>query len=413
MIRTDLHQTLLLCAVMSFARTASAHPVLQGSLDLTVGDDAVVARARITLEEIIVSDTIDPEPRPETAPADAKDHLAQLARRHGNYLAQHLSMSADGKLLTGAAIDVASTTEAATQPLGPDQQHVVIELRFPLKTPQPKQIQIWQDVFGTPDAPQGGGGGGWQASYVTSIRVRGGPVTQGLLLASAGPIDYECDWSIGTTTTPETAQTSTHHWPLFRAYVAHGVRHILTGYDHLLFISALVLAAARFWDLVKVVTAFTLAHTVTLTLATLHIVRLPEWVVEPMIAASIVFVAAQNIFWPKQSRGWSRLAIAFAFGLFHGLAFAGGLLDAMGEMSGVTVGVAIIAFSLGVELGHQFVVLPLFAALKLIRHGRSEPDQHDHVLRLTRRYGSAAICVAGAYYLVVALSSAIAVGGKL
>ena len=138
---------------------------------------------------------------------------------------------------------------------------------------------------------------------------------------------------------------------MFREYLAHGVHHILTGYDHLLFIGALVLAATSVWDLVKVVTAFTLAHTLTLTLAALRLVSLPEGIVEPMIAASIVFVAAQNVLWPKQSRGWPRLAVAFGFGLFHGLGFAGGLLDAMQAMSGTAVLLAIVAFSIGVEVG--------------------------------------------------------------
>ena len=88
------------------------------------------------------------------------------------------------------------------------------------------------------------------------------------------------------------------------AYALHGIEHILTGYDHLLFITALVLAAGSFWDLVKVVTAFTLAHTITLTLSVLNIVTLRSAIVEPMIAASIICVAVQNIFWPERSSGW-------------------------------------------------------------------------------------------------------------
>jgi hypothetical protein len=110
---------------------------------------------------------------------------------------------------------------------------------------------------------------------------------------------------------------------LFKAFFYHGVRHILTGYDHLLFIGALVLAANTFWELVKVVTAFTLAHTITLTLAAFDLVHLPQQVIEPLISASIVFVALQNVFWPGRTTGWSRLGVAFFFGLFHGLGFAG------------------------------------------------------------------------------------------
>jgi hypothetical protein len=151
--------------------------------------------------------------------------------------------------------------------------------------------------------------------------------------------------------------------------------------------------------LIKVVSAFTVAHTITLTLAALGVVHVSERIVEPLIAASILVVALQNVFWPSQSKGWARLAAAFFFGLFHGLGFAGGLLDAMRELPGGAMLLAILAFSIGVEIGHQLIVIPLFVMLKLIR--RAEPD----ILACTtwstelQRYGSAAISLAGAYYL--------------
>ncbi len=189
---------------------------------------------------------------------------------------------------------------------------------------------------------------------------------------------------------------------LFEAYFSHGIRHILTGYDHLLFVGALVLAAASLWDLVKVVSAFTFAHTITLTLAALNVVHVSDRIVEPLISASIVVVAAQNIFWPDRSRGWSRLAAAFFFGLFHGLGFAGGLLDAMRELPGTSMLVAILAFSLGVEVGHQLIVLPLFSLLKMTRPARPLEAPSDFALRL-QRIGSLGISIAGAYYLCIAL----------
>jgi len=132
----------------------------------------------------------------------------------------------------------------------------------------------------------------------------------------------------------------------------------------------------------------------------LNVVRLQERVVEPMIAASIVFVALQNVFWPQHSRGAARLGVAFFFGLFHGLGFAGGLLDAMEGMAGLTVGLAIVAFSVGVEIGHQVVVLPLFGVLKIVRWRRKEGARLAEYLF---RYGSAVICLAGLFYLVTAL----------
>jgi hypothetical protein len=109
----------------------------------------------------------------------------------------------------------------------------------------------------------------------------------------------------------------------------------------------LLLAAARLWDLVKVITAFTMAHTITLALSVLDVFRLSASVVEPTIAVSIVVVATQNVFWPETCRGQARMLAAFGFGLFHGLGFAGGLLEAMSGLNRTGAVRAIVAFSLG------------------------------------------------------------------
>jgi hypothetical protein len=193
--------------------------------------------------------------------------------------------------------------------------------------------------------------------------------------------------------------------PIIKTYAWHGLRHILRGYDHLLILAALVLAAATFWDLVKIVTAFTAAHSLTLTLAALNVVHLPGRVVEPLIAASIVFVALQNVFWPRQARGGGRLAVAFFFGLFHGLGFAGGLLDVMHQMPTSVVLLAVLGFSIGVEAGNQLVMVPLFAALRLARI-RHEADPEARLASVLRLAGSTGISLAGSYYFLVALARA-------
>ncbi|HUO10764.1 MAG TPA: HupE/UreJ family protein [Phycisphaerae bacterium] len=225
---------------------------------------------------------------------------------------------------------------------------------------------------------------------------------------------YQLDYAQGAAASapsPEATASAARGWrdptgsgSLFRAFFYRGILHILTGYDHLLFVTALVLAATTLWDLVKVVSAFTIAHTMTLTLAALDLVHLPGRVVEPLIAGSILFVALQNVFWPRQSRGWSRLGAAFFFGLFHGLGFAGGLLEAMREMPSGTMLLAICAFSVGVEAGHQLVVLPSFGLLKAARHGQADVVTRARLSMAFQRIGSAGICVAGAYYLCLALA---------
>jgi len=186
-----------------------------------------------------------------------------------------------------------------------------------------------------------------------------------------------------------------------QSYLLHGIVHILTGYDHLLFVSALVLAAPTLWEIIKVVSAFTLAHTITLVLAVLHVINLPAGIVEPMIAASIVFVAVENLIWPQRSSGWPRMAVAFGFGLFHGLGFAGGLLDAMAGLPTSGMLTALASFSVGVEIGHQSVVIPLFLLMYWLRR-QPMPRLAPGAVQA----GSCLISLAGAYYLLLDLHNA-------
>jgi hypothetical protein len=209
-----------------------------------------------------------------------------------------------------------------------------------------------------------------------------------------------CRWTLGSASELASPFTRWERWQISISFVRHGILHILSGYDHLLFVGALSLATVSLWDLIKVISAFTVAHTLTLAMSVLDIFRLSSAVIEPMIAASIVVVAAQNVFWPDTSRGRSRLLVAFGFGLFHGLGFAGGLLEAMSSLTTAGIAWAIAAFSLGVEIGHQVVVMPVFGALYALRRiggGKSEGE------RLVRRYGSAVVLLLGIIYVVVSL----------
>ncbi|MDB5291672.1 MAG: hypothetical protein JWL69_2913 [Phycisphaerales bacterium] len=386
-MRRILPALFLLLAASSIA---SAHPLSQGALDVTIHPDKVAVHARVTVEEVSITNSATTPGAPPGPWAAAG--LAAF-EQHAAYLAAHLHVTADGHPLPGGVVKVQPPDDAI-----PDlNQHAIYDLEYslPAGPAKPSKIQLRSDVLADGSfAP----GASWEATYVVRIECAGRPAAEGLLLTSRNPIVFDC------AAAPQTAGNEsggkTH---LAQSYFLHGVHHILTGYDHLLFISALVLAATTLWDLVKVVTAFTLAHTLTLTLAALNLVHLSERVVEPLIAGSIVFVAMQNVFWPRRSRGWGRLATAFFFGLFHGLGFAGGLLDAMQAMQGGTILLAIAAFSVGVEAGHQMVVLPLFAALKLARSTRPDPIARERLSMAAQRIGSAAISLAGLFYLFVAL----------
>ncbi len=233
-------------------------------------------------------------------------------------------------------------------------------------------------------------------NYVVRLKRSGSDDVDSGLLREQQSTDFSTGWEASSAEAAPVAKTD--HWSTFREYFWHGVMHILTGWDHLLFVSALVIATMNFWEMVKVIAAFTLAHTITLTLSVFDILRLPSWIVEPVIALSIIFVAVENIFWPRHAHSWLRLGVAFGFGLIHGLGFAGGLLDAMEGLPRIGIWVALAAFSLGVEVGHQAVVLPLFGALAL---GRKR--LHENFTRPALRYGSVIISLCGAYYLCVAV----------
>ena len=169
-----------------------------------------------------------------------------------------------------------------------------------------------------------------------------------------------------------------------------GIRHILGGYDHLLFLVALLLGVCRLRSVVTTVTAFTLAHSVTLSLAVLGFVAAPPAVVEPLIAASIVFVGIENL---VRDPGASRWKLTFAFGLVHGFGFAAALRDLGIGHDGGGIALPLACFNLGVEAGQIAVVVALWPILRAL-NGR--PAWRLRFAQAT----SLAITVAGGYWLV-------------
>ena len=138
-----------------------------------------------------------------------------------------------------------------------------------------------------------------------------------------------------------------------------GMEHILTGYDHLLFLVALLLRGGRLLTLLKIITAFTVAHSITLALAVLGIVALPDRIVEPVIAASIVWVALENLL--RRDAPSQRWRVSFLFGLVHGFGFASAIAPL--ALPRGHLALALLGFNAGVEAGQAFVVLLLLPLL--------------------------------------------------
>jgi hydrogenase/urease accessory protein HupE len=343
--------------------------------------------ARVSVEEVFVASALSRRP-------NASDSLSELWMAHGKYLLQHFHLFVAGQLLEGVLIKAQPPSDGKSSS---DQAVYTFSYRLPKNAGPTSTVELREDVLeGLDYAP----GNPWTASYVVSIEHSDRDIREGLLLDRQQSLSFP----VGGSSEEENSETGRLSWvQVFTEYFAHGLWHIFTGYDHMLFMGAIALAACSVIDLIKVVSAFTLAHSITLTLSVLNVVRLPERIVEPLIAGSIVVVAVQNVLKPAQARGWIRLGVAFFFGLFHGLGFAGGLLEAMAGLPAVAIGIALVGFSLGVETAQQAVVLPTFLVIKLLHSARPTRSQAESAV-LVRRFGSIGIAICGVFYLCEALT---------
>jgi hydrogenase/urease accessory protein HupE len=183
-------------------------------------------------------------------------------------------------------------------------------------------------------------------------------------------------------------------WKPAWRFLLLGVEHILVGYDHLLFLFALLLVTTRLRQLIGVVSAFTAAHSITLIAAALGAVRLPASIVEPAIAATIIYVGVENFFVRDARRRW---LLTFALGLVHGFGFAG-LVAEMGLPATGRV-LTLLSFNVGVELGQVAAVSLVWPLMKLARARAGDVLFERWVLR----GGSGVVVGLGAFWLVLRL----------
>ena len=169
-----------------------------------------------------------------------------------------------------------------------------------------------------------------------------------------------------------------------------GVRHILTGYDHLVFLAGLLLAARSARELFVGLTAFTAAHSVSLALAVVAGARAPASIVEPIIAASIAWVGLENL---VPGRSGVRVMVVFGFGLIHGMGFAEALSELGFGQSASEMAVALVSFNGGVEAGQLAVAVLLLPAIRVIK---SRPVLAARLLPVC----STLIAFAGGYWLI-------------
>jgi hydrogenase/urease accessory protein HupE len=181
----------------------------------------------------------------------------------------------------------------------------------------------------------------------------GASVIEGVLLRARPTLEVPAAGAAATTPPPARG---------LAAFVRMGIEHILTGYDHLLFLVGLVLVGGRLRSLLGVITAFTVAHSITLGLAVLGVVAPSSRFVEPAIALSIAYVGVENFFVRDAAKRWR---LTLPFGLVHGFGFAGALREI--DLPRVEVPSALLGFNVGVELGQLAVLAVLLPLLALLR----------------------------------------------
>jgi hydrogenase/urease accessory protein HupE len=352
---------LVLARLALTSREAGAHEDLVTTSDVEVGEDRVVWRVDVDIAALERAGRLHREAR-------SRDAVTAAAGGIGRTLAGALQLRADGRLLAPAlgALDVRTGGDGAVT-------RVVQTVTFP-GAAGVRELRMKASVFADVDP---------RARSIVRVHWRGH--TRAFVRAGAGEIAVtEADLD------PSTLSVA---WEFLR----WGVHHIFVGYDHIAFLIALLLATASLRELIKIVTAFTLAHSVTLCLAGLGLLRIPTRISEALIAASIVYVAVENL----RAAGnppRHRALLAFSFGLVHGLGFATELRARLLELGGQLL-VPVVSFNVGVEIGQVAIVALVFPALSRLR---SAPAEHARRLRQRRlmKMGSVPILLLGLFWLV-------------
>ncbi len=330
---------LTLALVLSSAFATLAHEVQPTIADLTVQDGQLTLEMRLNAEAFVAGIDLDGlDDTNEAAESDIYDQLRALEpavfeaelRAFAQSWLPGLRIEAGGPV--ALALDAVTVGEVGNTDL---PRETVLRLTGPVPAGASDLTLVWPDGAGDLVLRQQG-----VEDPFTGL-VAGG--------ATAGPIPLEGGAALSG-------------WQTFTAYIPVGFDHILPkGLDHILFVLGLFFLSTRLGPLLWQISAFTLAHTVTLALGALGLVNIPGSIVEPLIAASIVYVALENVIHEGLNR-WRPLVV-FGFGLLHGLGFAS-VLGEFGLPPDQFVP-ALIGFNIGVELGQLTVIAIAFLAVGL------------------------------------------------
>lgn len=335
----------LVVIVMALSSPAMAHEMSPAIADIEIGEDSlemsIILQGEAMVAGIDLSSVTDTNNSPRADAYDAlralsPDAFSQRLQAAWPDLSDGVRMQAGDTMLVPELVE-ASTAEAVSDAL-PRESRVILRAALP---------DDGSDVSF-----------GWDAQYGPIILrqiVQDLPEGQEAYSAFLGPGQMSAPM-------PRTGTVEITGLASFANYVWLGFTHILPkGLDHILFVLGLFFFSREVRPLLYQITAFTVAHTITLALASLGVVSVPASIVEPLIALSIAYVAVENILRPKLSR--MRLMVVFGFGLLHGLGFA----SVLGEigLSPAYFLASLIAFNIGVELGQIAIVTTAFFSISV------------------------------------------------
>jgi hydrogenase/urease accessory protein HupE len=343
----------VLALLLGVAAPAAAHPVPFSYLDILIDPDGVNVTLVVHVFDAAHELGVDPPERlvdPFVLALHGDELIALLRSR--------LQIAAGGRMLTAGVW-------SAPEPL-PDRQSVRLRARYQTGG-LPGALTVTAALFPYDHAHQ---------TFLNFYE--GGALTSQAILDRDHPqLEYFAGSRQGV-------------FAVIRKFLPAGIHHILVGPDHLLFLVGLLLLGGSVRRLLLVVSSFTLAHSITLSLAALNLVTPPARLIEPAIALSIVFVGVDNLMVGRgrDVRAW----IAFAFGFIHGFGFANVLREM--NLPSRALGWSLFSFNLGVEIGQLLVVVLVTSALMAVR-SRNEAAGRRLVLA-----GSLAVILAGAFWFV-------------
>jgi hydrogenase/urease accessory protein HupE len=338
-------------AVLAIASPVSAHPVPFSYLDLRLQPNAVDGTLVVHIFDAAHDLNVDKPEQLLDAATAARVSEALIA-----LLAPRLQLTVDGR---GTRPSWSGADVLA------DRQSLQLHLHVPLERPA-GTVTVSATLFP------------YDPTHQTFVNIyEGEALTQAILDRNRPSFEYF-------------AGTRQGALAVIERFVPAGIHHILIGPDHLLFLVGLLLLGGNIRRLALIVTAFTVAHSITLTLAALNIVSPPARLIEPAIALSIVYVGADNLLVKggRDVRTW----IAFAFGFIHGFGFANVLREM--DLPARALGWSLFSFNFGVEIGQLLVVVTVASAFAALR-SRSET-----IGRQLTVAGSVVVIVAGAFWFV-------------